>query len=132
MNRVRTEPSHPRRGAALVVAVVLLAVTIALLAAAAKTAGLHARGAGPAEDGVRAGLLADAAARLARRRLAADPGFTTFDWRPAAGAATVTVDHAGDGRSRVAVVATTADGAARATRSFTVSSSSADLPAARR
>ena len=120
--RRRPAPAGPRRGASLLIAVVLLAVTVALLAAAAKAVALHARGSASAESAVQAGLLADAAARLARRTRG------PFEWAPDAGAAAVTAEPAGAGRTRFAVVARTADGAARAARSFLIQ----DAPAARR
>ena len=123
---VRSPPSGRsrtrRRGAALLVAIVLLTVVAALLTAAVRSAALAARATAPAADAVRADLLADAAAHLARARLAADPGYAGETWTPdtPAGPASAVIQAApaGDGGTRITVTATTGGAAAR--RAFQV------------
>ena len=129
----------PRRGVSLAIAVVLLAVTVGVLAAAAKTAGLARRDLEPRERAVRAGLLADAAARVARARLAADPAAGGFAWSPdLPGPATATVSFApgppGFRRVTVAAVLGAGGETARAQRAFlrVVPSNAPEHPRSRR
>ena len=110
---------RPRRGVSLMVAVVLLAVTAAVLAAAVKTTALHRRAADADLRRARAELLADAAARLARGRRAADPAYRGETWSAAtpAGPAAATIapsdESAGDPAGGLRVTATVGAGGDR-------------------
>lgn len=103
--KARTGPGgHPRRGAQLVVSLVVLMLVGAL--AAALTRGLldARRQALLAERGAQAGLLADAGIGRARARLARDPSYAGETWDvPAA-------DLGGAGAARVTIAVTAADG----------------------
>ena len=121
-----------RYGVSLMVAIVLLAVTTGLLVEAARTAALARRGLAGAERAAAADLFADAAARLAHARAAADPSYPGETWAAETplGSATATVAPDEGGGFVIDVELTDGGEAARARRAVG-GVSSLDIPAAR-
>ena len=130
--RVGTGRGPARPGASLMVAIVLLAVSAALVAEAARTAVLHRRGSAATERAAAADLFAGAAARLARARAAADPSYPGEDWTAETplGPAAATIAPDDGGGFAVDVELTDGGEAARARRAVG-GASSFNLPAAR-